>query len=225
MDECAIVYLDDILIYSKNMKEHAEHLRKVFKILRKNKFYMNRSRSDFALKNVRFLGQMDTPYEWDTPQQQAMEQLQTALTTAPILILPDPDTDYVVEADASDQVVRANLMHDHGHGLQPIAYLSKKLHGAELIYPIHDKEALAIVTTFKTWSHGKSLASTSSLVPSTSRGHDAKLVVIDKFSKMGHFILSNAMATTEASARLFFYRIITIHGIPATLISDMDPKS
>ncbi|CAI7855541.1 unnamed protein product [Closterium sp. NIES-53] len=61
-------------------------------------------------------------------------------------------------------------------------------------------------------------------LPSTSWGHDSILVVIDKFSKMGHFISTNATATAEASARLFFDRIITIHGIPATLISDRDPK-
>ncbi|CAI7782345.1 unnamed protein product [Closterium sp. NIES-53] len=61
-------------------------------------------------------------------------------------------------------------------------------------------------------------------LPSTSRGHDSILVVIDKFSKMGHFIPTNATATAEATARLFFDRIITIHGIPATLISDRDPK-
>ncbi|CAI7881856.1 unnamed protein product, partial [Closterium sp. NIES-54] len=61
-------------------------------------------------------------------------------------------------------------------------------------------------------------------LPSTSRGHDSILVVIDKFSKMGHFIPTNATATAEATARLFFDCIITIHGIPATLISDRDPK-
>ncbi|CAI7871935.1 unnamed protein product, partial [Closterium sp. NIES-53] len=76
---------------------------------------------------------------------------QTALTTAPVLILLDPDRDYVVEADASNQAVGAVLMQDHGNGLQPIAYLSKKLHRAELNYPIHDKEALAIVVAFKAW--------------------------------------------------------------------------
>ncbi|CAI7736781.1 unnamed protein product [Closterium sp. NIES-53] len=54
------------------------------------------------------------PYKWDTPQQQAMEQLQTALTTAPVLILPDLDRDYVVEADAGDQAVGAVLIQDHG---------------------------------------------------------------------------------------------------------------
>ncbi|CAI7924826.1 unnamed protein product [Closterium sp. NIES-54] len=203
LDECVVVYLDDILIYSKNMKEDVEHLRKVFEILRKNKFYVKLSKSDFALKKVQFLGHMvsaegvhvdprkieavkkwkvpenmkelqqflgftnyynrfvpqyakiaapltdllkkDTPFKWDTPHQQAMEQPQTALTTTPVLILLDPEKDYVVEADASDQAVGAVLMQDHGNGLQPIAYLSKKLHGAELNYPIHDKEALAIV--------------------------------------------------------------------------------
>ncbi|CAI5465667.1 unnamed protein product [Closterium sp. Yama58-4] len=209
LDECVVVYLDDILIYSKNMKEHVENLQKVFEFLRKNMFYVKLSKSDFASKNVQFLGHVvsaegvhvdprkieavkkwkvpenvkelqqflgfanyrnrfvphyakiaapltdlltkDTPFKWDTPHQQAMEQLQTALTTAPVLILPDPDKDYVVEADASDQAVGAVLMQDHGRGLQPIAYLSKKLHGAELNYPIHDKEALAIIVAFKAW--------------------------------------------------------------------------
>ncbi|CAI7914675.1 unnamed protein product [Closterium sp. NIES-54] len=66
LDKCVVVYLDDILIYSKNMKEHVEHLRKVFEILRENKrkvfeilrenkFYVKLSKSDFALKKVQFL--------------------------------------------------------------------------------------------------------------------------------------------------------------------------
>ncbi|GJP50909.1 hypothetical protein CLOM_g10062, partial [Closterium sp. NIES-68] len=93
----------------------------------------------------------NTPYKWETKHQEAVEQLKQALTSAPVLILPDPERDYVIEADASDQAVGAVLMQDQGNGLQPIAYLSKKLHGAELNYPIHDKEALAIIIAFKAW--------------------------------------------------------------------------
>ncbi|GJP36998.1 hypothetical protein CLOM_g21459 [Closterium sp. NIES-68] len=93
----------------------------------------------------------NTPYKWESKHQEAVEQLKQALTIAPVLILPDPEHDYVIEADASDQAVGAVLMQDQGNGLQLIAYLSKKLHGAELNYPIHDKEALAIVIAFKAW--------------------------------------------------------------------------
>ncbi|CAI7835283.1 unnamed protein product [Closterium sp. NIES-53] len=202
---------------------------------------------------------------------------QTALTTAPVLILPDPDRDYVVEADASDRAVGAVLMQHHEHSLRPITYLSKKLLQWEkdlaiLLEEFHDvpyaghfgsNKTLAGIAKYYYWprmaadvqqfvtscdtcqrmksSKQKKTGLLQPLpvpeqpwqvvsldfitgLPSTSRGHDSILVVIDNFSKMGHFIPTNATATAETTARLFFDRIITIHGIPATLISERDPK-
>ncbi|GJP36143.1 hypothetical protein CLOM_g20663 [Closterium sp. NIES-68] len=93
----------------------------------------------------------NTPYQWESKHQEAVEQLKQALTSTPILNLPDPERDYDIEADASEQAVGTNLMQDQGNGLQPIAYLSKKLHGVELDHSIHDKEALDIITAFKMW--------------------------------------------------------------------------
>ncbi|GJP52104.1 hypothetical protein CLOM_g11206 [Closterium sp. NIES-68] len=61
-------------------------------------------------------------------------------------------------------------------------------------------------------------------LPTTTSGHDAILVVIDKFSKMGHFITTNTTARTEETSQLFVRCIISQHGIPTTLISDRDPK-
>ncbi|CAI7913153.1 unnamed protein product, partial [Closterium sp. NIES-53] len=61
-------------------------------------------------------------------------------------------------------------------------------------------------------------------LPPTNAGHDAILVVIDKFSKMGHFIPTHTTACTEETAQLFLKHIISQHGIPTTLISDRDPK-
>ncbi|GJP63315.1 hypothetical protein CLOP_g20387 [Closterium sp. NIES-67] len=61
-------------------------------------------------------------------------------------------------------------------------------------------------------------------LPPITSGHDAILVVIDKFSKMGHFISTHTTARTEDTAQLFVRYIISQHGIPTTLISDRDPK-
>ncbi|CAI7829215.1 unnamed protein product [Closterium sp. NIES-54] len=61
-------------------------------------------------------------------------------------------------------------------------------------------------------------------LPPTNAGHDTILVVIDKFSKMGHFIPTHTTARTEETAQLFLKHIISQHGIPTTLISDRDPK-
>ncbi|KAL8120200.1 hypothetical protein AgCh_017373 [Apium graveolens] len=56
LDECVIVFIDDILIYSRSEEEHAEHLRIVLEILRKEKLYAKFSKCEFWLKEVQFLG-------------------------------------------------------------------------------------------------------------------------------------------------------------------------
>ncbi|GJP76205.1 hypothetical protein CLOP_g6580 [Closterium sp. NIES-67] len=61
-------------------------------------------------------------------------------------------------------------------------------------------------------------------LPTTTSGHNAILVVINKFSKLGHFIPTHTTARTEETAQLFFRYILSQHGIPTTLISDRDPK-
>jgi hypothetical protein len=93
----------------------------------------------------------DKPYKWKKEQEQAFESLKKALTTAPVLCLPDQDKPYVVTADASDITIGAVLSQDQGHGDQPIAFKSCKLTLAELNYPIHKKELLAIIHALQVW--------------------------------------------------------------------------
>ena len=56
LDKCVIVFIDDILVYSKTKEEHAEHLRIVLEILRKEQLYAKWSKCEFWLKQVQFLG-------------------------------------------------------------------------------------------------------------------------------------------------------------------------
>jgi hypothetical protein len=56
LDKFVVVFIDDILIYSKNEKEHAKHLRIVLQRLRDHKLYAKFSKCEFWLKSVKFLG-------------------------------------------------------------------------------------------------------------------------------------------------------------------------
>jgi hypothetical protein len=56
LDKFVMVFIDNILVYSKNEEEHAEHLRLVLQKLREHKFYAKRSKCEFWLKEVSFLG-------------------------------------------------------------------------------------------------------------------------------------------------------------------------
>ncbi|KAL0539781.1 hypothetical protein IC582_023999 [Cucumis melo] len=56
LDSFVIVFIDDILIYSKTEAEHEEHLHQVLETLRANKLYAKFSKCEFYLKKVTFLG-------------------------------------------------------------------------------------------------------------------------------------------------------------------------
>ena len=56
LDKFMVVYLDDIVIDSNTLKEHVEHLKKVFKILRQNELYVKKEKCSFAKEEVNFLG-------------------------------------------------------------------------------------------------------------------------------------------------------------------------
>ncbi len=56
LDDFVVVYIDDILIYSSSLEEHAEHLRKVFQRLRENKLYVKFEKCEFGVMEVDFLG-------------------------------------------------------------------------------------------------------------------------------------------------------------------------
>ena len=211
LDIFVVVYLDDILIFSKDEKQHAEHLRMVLQRLQEHKLYAKRSKCSFFQRTLEFLGftitpegivaektkvqaisdwpapknvsdlrsflgmanyyrrfvrnfsklalplteltKKDAPYIWAEDQQQALAALKAALTSAPVLRIPDPTKPFTLVCDASKYALGGVLMQDFGNGLQPVGFESAKFSSAERNYIARDQEFLAIKHCVLKWRH------------------------------------------------------------------------
>ena len=84
-------------------------------------------------------------WTWSEEHQRAFDLIKHSITTAPILALPDFDKPFSVVCDASDFAIGCSLMQVDDRGInRPVSYQSRQLKAAELNYPVHDRELLAM---------------------------------------------------------------------------------
>ncbi|GJR53613.1 putative reverse transcriptase domain-containing protein [Tanacetum coccineum] len=161
LDKFVIVFIDDILIYSLNKEEHANHLRIILELLKKEKFQglhvdpakieaiNNWTSPTTFTKSLTELTQKNKKYIWGKDQESAFQLLKQKLCEAPILALPEGNDKFVVYCDASHQGIRAVLMQRE----KVIAYASRQLKPNEENYTTHDLELGAVMFALKIWRH------------------------------------------------------------------------
>ena len=59
--KCVVVFIDDILIYSKTLSEHQQHVKQVFGLLREHHFKVRLSKCSFAKQQLNYLGHVISP--------------------------------------------------------------------------------------------------------------------------------------------------------------------
>jgi hypothetical protein len=102
---------------------------------------------DLTMKDVRFI--------WGLPQEDSFRKLKELVTSAPVLVLPNDDLPFRLEANGSGIVTGAVLSQQQvdDNAWHPVAFLSKVLNPVERNYEIHDTEMLAIIRGLEEWRH------------------------------------------------------------------------
>nr|GFC28432.1 retrovirus-related Pol polyprotein from transposon 17.6 [Tanacetum cinerariifolium] len=177
LDKFVIVFIDDILIYSKDEKEHEEHLKVILELLTKEELYAKFSKCEFWIPKVQFIGhvidnqglagyyqrfiegfskiaipmtnltQKKVKFEWGDKQEAAFQLLKQKLCSAPILALPEGSEDFIVYCDVSNKGLGAVFM----QRVKVISYASRQLKTHEKNYMTHDLELGAVVFAPKIW--------------------------------------------------------------------------
>ncbi|GJT39849.1 putative reverse transcriptase domain-containing protein [Tanacetum coccineum] len=157
LDKFVIIFIDDILIYSRNKKEHEEHLKAILELLKKKELYAKFSKcfvgyyrrfiegfSKIA-KSMTKITQKGVKFDWGDKEEAAFQLIKQKLCSAPILALPEGSEDFMVYCDASHKGLGAVLMQRE----KVIAYASRQLKIHEKNYTTHDLELGSVVFALK----------------------------------------------------------------------------
>ncbi|GJX50038.1 putative reverse transcriptase domain-containing protein [Tanacetum coccineum] len=135
LDKFIIIFIDDILIYSKSKEEHEVHLRIVLELLRKEKLYAKFSKCEFWLQEVHFLGNVvnQNGIHMDPSKIEAVKNWKAHTTPSEIRSF----------LGLAGYYCRNKV----------IAYALRQLKIHEKNYTTHDLELGAVVFALKIWRH------------------------------------------------------------------------
>ncbi|KAF8753261.1 hypothetical protein RHS01_06869 [Rhizoctonia solani] len=167
IDVTVVIYLDDILIFSEDPKDHPTHVRKSITVDEESVSFPQQAfpwteeedRGSHVMANPKtvkqvqaFLGFKGNPMVLGNQEEEAFQELKSLVTKSPVLIHSNPELPYYLETDASGVAMGAILSQQGpDNRLHPIAYMSKSFSGAEANYDTHNKELLAIIKALEEW--------------------------------------------------------------------------
>ncbi|GJZ28275.1 putative reverse transcriptase domain-containing protein [Tanacetum coccineum] len=221
LDKFVIVFIDDILIYSKTQEEHVEHLRLVLELLKKEKLYAKFSKCELWLREVQFLGhvingngiyvdpsKIEAVKNWKAPRtptkirsflglagyyRRFIENFSKIAKSLTILTQKSKTFDWGEEHELAFQTLKDKLCNAPVLALSdgPEYFVVLKIH--EENYTTHDLELGAVVFALKIWRHY--LYGTKSVIYTDHKSLQHNLLCSERVDKAN--VVADALSRKE----------------------------
>jgi len=178
--------------------------------------YYRRFIKDFAqiARPMNMLTRKDVKWQWGGEQQKAFDELKEIFTTRPVLVAPDLDKEFRVEADTSNYAMGGVLSMKCSDELwRPVAFISKSLSNTERNYEIHNKEMLTVVRCLETWRH-------------LLEGTTIRFEIWTDHKNLGYFMKAQKLNRRQARWALYLLRFdFMLKHIPGSRMGKADSLS
>ncbi|GJR87813.1 putative reverse transcriptase domain-containing protein [Tanacetum coccineum] len=249
LDKFVIVFIDDILIYSKTKEDHEVHLKLVLELLKKERLYAKFSMWEFWLQEVHFLvhvvnlngihmdpSKIEAVNNWKAPT--TPSEIKSFLGLAsyyrhfianfskiakPLTLLTQKNKKYEwgVEEEEAFQTLNDNLCN------APILSTPDGIEDV-VVFSDASNQGLGCVLMQRgkipEWKWDNITMDFIMKLPSLKSGHDTIWVVVDRLTKSAYFLATREDYSMEKLARLYIDEIVARHGVPVSIISDRDGR-
>ncbi|KAL8103912.1 hypothetical protein AgCh_028204 [Apium graveolens] len=243
LEKFVIVFIDDILIYSKKEEDHAGYLKISLEILRKEKLYAKFSKyfSKIATPLIK-LAQKNEKFIWNDKCEESFQELKRRLITTPVLLLPDDQGNFVIYSDASHKGLGCVMIQDDKEEIYNLLSASKasklpqEIQHTILKYERREGLAQRVKAEYQRpsrllqpleilelkWEH--IVMDFIVGLPRTKANYEAIWVIVDRLTKSAHFLPINERFSLDKLVHIWLKEIVVRHGVPISIIPNRDPR-
>nr|GFA47035.1 putative reverse transcriptase domain-containing protein [Tanacetum cinerariifolium] len=227
LDKFVIIFIDDIRIYSKDEKEHEEHLKAILELLKKEELYAKFSKCEFWIPKVQFLCHMidSQGIHVDPAKIESVKDWASPKSPTEIQNIKKEDVGGMLVENSKDlENVRTEKLEPRADGTLCLNGRSWLPCYGDLrtVKPEHQKPSgLLVQPKIPEWKWDNITMNFVTKLAKLSQGYDTIWVIVDRLTKSAIF---TPIKETDPIARIYLKDVVTRHGIPVSIISDRDPR-
>ncbi|GKA58345.1 putative reverse transcriptase domain-containing protein [Tanacetum coccineum] len=215
LDKFVIVFIDDILIYSNNKKEHEEHLKLILRLLKKEELYAKFSMCEFWLSKIPYFGDLRA-----------------------LIMHESHKSKYSIHPGSDKMYQDMKKLYWWPNMKAEIAtYVSKCLTCVKVKAKYQKLSGLLVQPVIPVWKWENVTMDFVTKLPKMSTRQDTIWVIVDRLTKSAHFLpikendsmenltrqyLKEENDSMEKLTRQYLKEVVMRHGVPVLIISDRD---